>query len=95
VPLREIQRVVKQGGKAWFSTLLDGSLTELKNVWRKVDAYQHVNAFLSSKQVKLALAQAGCSTHHIYPSDLKMLGSAPFSLRRKELAFRQDTDLKI
>ncbi|UAB69303.1 malonyl-ACP O-methyltransferase BioC [Vibrio sp. SCSIO 43132] len=65
VPLREIQRVVKPGGKAWFSTLLDGSLIELKNAWSKVDAYQHVNAFLSSKQVKLALAQAGCSTHHI------------------------------
>jgi ribosomal 50S subunit-recycling heat shock protein len=32
----------------------------------------------------------------VYPSDLKMLGSATFSLiRRKELAFRQDTDLKI
>jgi biopolymer transport protein ExbB len=31
----------------------------------------------------------------LYPSDLKMLGSATCSLRRKELAFRQDTDLKI
>jgi succinate dehydrogenase/fumarate reductase flavoprotein subunit len=31
----------------------------------------------------------------LYPSELKMLGSATFSLRRKELAFRQDTDLKI
>jgi NhaB family Na+:H+ antiporter len=31
----------------------------------------------------------------LYPSGLKMLGSATFSLRRKELVFRQDTDLKI
>jgi hypothetical protein len=39
--------------------------------------------------------EAAVSVELIYPSDLKMLGSATFSLRRKELAFRQDTDLKI
>ncbi|PKF79462.1 malonyl-[acyl-carrier protein] O-methyltransferase BioC [Vibrio sp. vnigr-6D03] len=65
LPLREIRRVLNRGGRAYFSTLLDGSLLELKNAWSKVDAYQHVNEFLTSKQVKLALAQAGCSTHKI------------------------------
>lgn len=59
VPLRELKRVVKPGGRILFSTLADGSLAELKAAWQQVDQYQHVNQFLSPNEIKLALAQAG------------------------------------
>ena len=42
---KEIYRVLKPGGIFAFSTLLDGSLKELKASWSKVDGYQHVNQF--------------------------------------------------
>ncbi|MGF1685662.1 malonyl-ACP O-methyltransferase BioC [Photobacterium japonica] len=59
VPLRELRRVVKPGGRIVFSTLAEGSLHELAQAWQQVDQYQHVNEFLSQKAIKLALAQAG------------------------------------
>ncbi|GAA5645181.1 malonyl-ACP O-methyltransferase BioC [Vibrio proteolyticus] len=65
VPLAEIRRVLKPQGQAYFSTLLDGSLHELKTAWSKIDAYQHVNEFISVNQLNIALAQAGCHRHHL------------------------------
>ncbi|MGF1790476.1 malonyl-ACP O-methyltransferase BioC [Photobacterium profundum] len=59
VPLKELRRVVKPGGKIMFTTLVEGSLFELSQAWQEVDRYQHVNHFLSQKAIKLALAQAG------------------------------------
>lgn len=97
VPLRELKRVTKPGGQVLFSTLLEGSLSELNQAWTEVDGRAHVNAFLSLKQIKLALAQAGCAKHHIecvpilenYPSalalmkDLKGIGATHLSGGRK------------
>lgn len=66
-PLDEIRRVLKTSGVAYFSTLLDGSLFELKQAWMKIDTYQHVNDFITFNQVKIALAQSHC---HQYQLDL-------------------------
>jgi malonyl-CoA O-methyltransferase len=44
---REVYKALKPGGCFAFSTLLDGSLFELKDAWSKVDSEQHVNSFLS------------------------------------------------
>lgn len=65
VPLREMRRVTKPGGQLLFSTLLDGSLDELKQAWAKIDSYQHVNDFVSLNQVNIALAQSQCDEHHL------------------------------
>ena len=65
VPLRELRRVVKPGGLILFSTLADGSLSELSSSWQRVDQYQHVNNFLSQNAIKLALAQAGGVNHNL------------------------------
>jgi len=43
----EANRVLKSGGLFVFSSLVDGSLDELKRAWAKVDGMQHVNAFSS------------------------------------------------
>ncbi len=60
LPFYHINRVLKKNGKAYVSTLLDGSLFELESAWSLVDDFQHVNRFLTKNQVKLALAQSRC-----------------------------------
>ncbi|EGU32240.1 biotin synthesis protein BioC [Vibrio ichthyoenteri ATCC 700023] len=77
IPLREMSRVTKPGGQLLFSTLLDGSLRELKQAWAKIDTYQHVNDFISLNQVNIALAQSQCHTHHLdLPEIVVWYGSA-------------------
>ncbi|WP_233081756.1 malonyl-ACP O-methyltransferase BioC [Rheinheimera soli] len=44
--LQEIARVLKPGGSAVISTLLDGTLQEFKQAWAQVDSHQHINQFL-------------------------------------------------
>lgn len=47
--MQEISRVLKPGGVFVFSTLLDGTLFELKQAWSAVDDKQHVNDFFSEE----------------------------------------------
>ncbi len=103
VPLAEIKRVLTPNGRGFFTTLLSGSLTELKQSWQKIDTYQHVNNFIDMNQVKIALAQADCGTHFIdsaaitvwYDSalavmrDLKGIGATHVNGRNHGLTRRQ------
>lgn len=52
--LAEMSRVVKPGGKVAFSTLAQGSLTELAEAWQQVDGQTHVNQFLAFDTIKRA-----------------------------------------
>ncbi|ROS01932.1 malonyl-CoA O-methyltransferase [Sinobacterium caligoides] len=45
----ELKRVLKPGGRCYFSTLVDGTLTELQQAWATVDDYVHVNSFASER----------------------------------------------
>ncbi|MBW3694636.1 malonyl-[acyl-carrier protein] O-methyltransferase BioC [Vibrio sp. T187] len=81
-PLREMKRVTKMGGKLAFSTLLDGSLRELEKSWSRIDSYQHVNQFISSNQVKIALAQASCSSHQLDLPSITVWYDTAFELMR-------------
>ncbi len=51
--------VLKPGGRLVFSTLVQGSLWELKKAWQRVDPYIHVNHFLSVEAVGQAVRGAG------------------------------------
>ncbi|WP_165311718.1 malonyl-ACP O-methyltransferase BioC [Vibrio ziniensis] len=82
VPLSEIRRVLKPLGRAYFSTLLDGSLIELKRSWAKIDFHQHVNDFISFNQVKIALAQAEISKHHLNSPSMIVWYDTAFELMR-------------
>lgn len=82
VPLREMQRVTNQGGKVYFSTLVDGSLFELKQAWAKIDAYQHVNQFLTMKQINIALAQSGAIDHQLDLPAIQLWYSSAFQLMK-------------
>jgi malonyl-CoA O-methyltransferase len=82
VPLSEMKRVTKPGGSLHFSTLLDGSLLELKRSWGKIDAYQHVNDFTSLNQVKIALAQSECIHHQLDLPKIVMWYETAFGLMK-------------
>ncbi|MCG3765471.1 malonyl-[acyl-carrier protein] O-methyltransferase BioC [Vibrio cincinnatiensis] len=81
-PLTEIYRVLKPGGQAYLSTLLEGSLIELQQSWLKVDSYQHVNRFMTINQVKIALAQAGYQKIHLDLPSITVWYETAFSLMR-------------
>lgn len=81
-PLKEIRRVLREGGKGLFSTLTDGSLYELRESWKKIDAYQHVNNFITINQVKIALAQSQCHNHHLDLNLITVWYDAAFSVMR-------------
>lgn len=103
VPLSEAKRVLKPNGTIFFSTLLDGSLFELRQAWSEIDSYQHVNDFISFNRLKIALAQSQCINHALdlptikvwYPSafavmrDLKGIGATHVSGRGQGLTSRR------
>lgn len=59
--MSDVNRVLKPGGLFVFSTLLDGSLKELKNAWSAIDNKQHVNDFFSKADYERAIQESGLS----------------------------------
>jgi malonyl-CoA O-methyltransferase len=53
--LDEVMRVLKPGGLFIFSTLVDGTLFELKSSWAQVDDDQHVIDFKPESEVRALL----------------------------------------
>ncbi|RJG48456.1 malonyl-ACP O-methyltransferase BioC [Motilimonas pumila] len=51
VALAEVHRVLKPGGKLFFSTLAGKSLWQLQHAWRQVDDLQHVNEFKTEAEL--------------------------------------------
>ena len=58
--IEEILRVLKPGGLFIFSTLLDGTLHELKSSWAQVDDEQHVIDFKTDANLKAIFDKASC-----------------------------------
>ena len=50
--LSEILRVLKPGGLFIFTTLMDGTLAELKSSWAQVDDDKHVNDFKTEAELR-------------------------------------------
>ena len=53
VAISEMLRVLKPGGLIIFTTLVDGTLHELKSSWRQVDNDQHVIDFKTEQELNL------------------------------------------
>tara|TARA_B110000438_G_C15775630_1_gene633909 strand:- start:291 stop:1076 length:786 start_codon:yes stop_codon:yes gene_type:complete len=50
--INEVMRVLKPGGLFVFSTLIDGTLIELKTAWAQVDNDQHVIDFKPESEIR-------------------------------------------
>lgn len=55
----EIERVLKPGGAAVIATLGPDTLYELRESWRHVDAYAHVNEFSERAEIQSAIQSTG------------------------------------
>jgi malonyl-CoA O-methyltransferase len=53
----EIARVLRSGGLCVFTSLGPGTLKELRSAWAGVDSHQHVNTFLPSHELEVAVAR--------------------------------------
>ena len=58
--IKEIMRVLKPGGLFIFSTLLDGTLHELKSSWAQVDNEKHVIDFKTQKYMEKVFESGSC-----------------------------------
>lgn len=76
----EIQRVLSKDGVFVFSSLVDGSLCELKSAWSHVDGLQHVNAF-----AYLADYQAAVSSTTLNTTELEVQEKVLYYQKVKEL----------
>lgn len=56
--ISEIYRVLKPGGVAVVSTLMQGSLFELAQAWQTVDDFDHINHFSSLTEIQQQIALA-------------------------------------
>lgn len=65
VVLMQMKRVLKPQGQAIFSTLVEGSLAELKRAWQQVDGGSHVNDFLSSNALDAAMLELACDRYQV------------------------------
>jgi malonyl-CoA O-methyltransferase len=52
----ELARVLKPGGRCFFTSLGPATLHELRSAWAAVDAHQHVNTFLPVTELVHAAA---------------------------------------
>ncbi|MEC6795603.1 malonyl-ACP O-methyltransferase BioC [Photobacterium sp. S4TG1] len=82
VPLRELQRVVKAGGVIFFTTLMDGSLNELKCAWSNIDDKQHVNTFKSQQCIEVEIAQSGLTIEVLEYTSIAVYYSTAMKLMR-------------
>lgn len=77
----ELARVIAPGGRLLLSTLVDGTLAELRDAWQEVDpGHSHVNRFLSAEtltaEVRRVFPQARVDTVPIcllYPDLMALL----------------------
>lgn len=63
--LRQAFDAVKPGGHLLLSTLADGTLSELKQAWAKVDDFQHVNDFEKSEDLEKAIDESGFDVNSV------------------------------
>lgn len=55
--LHQFVRVTRPGGCVLFSTLTAGSLQEVHDAWRHLDAHPHANRFLTAAQIRDACGE--------------------------------------
>lgn len=82
--MKEISRVLSPKGLFVFSSLVDGSLEELKIAWSKVDDKQHVNNFFLKEEYQQAVFTSDLSIH-LLSEETKILRYQKLTDLMKEL----------
>ena len=67
----EVARVLAPGGYLVFSTLLRGTLSELRRAWSSVDRHEHVNRFYSETHWSAAVRRSGLVSRAWQPELLR------------------------
>ncbi|ERS09874.1 biotin biosynthesis protein BioC [Marinobacter sp. EN3] len=81
--LRECRRILRPGGRLAISTLLDGTLSELKQAWAEADPGQaHVNRFVPEAQWK-ALVETVLSNAKQVTETISLPYQSPMHLNRE------------
>ncbi|MEC6906520.1 malonyl-ACP O-methyltransferase BioC [Photobacterium piscicola] len=109
IPLRELQRVVRADGVILFTTLIEGSLNELKHAWSQIDDKPHVNRFKTQQRIEAEIAQSGlmietleCNSVTVYYSsamklmrDLKGIGATHLQQQRQAGLIGRQTFIEL
>jgi len=69
--LKEACRVLSSSGVLIFSIMGPQSLLSLKNAWKQVDQYTHVNPFPEATTIRQACEEAGLSIQRFERHDIK------------------------
>jgi malonyl-CoA O-methyltransferase len=68
--LRSLFNVLKPGGSAYISVVVDGTLNELKTAFQVIDNKSHINTFITSQKINDAVRNTGfniiCSNKIVY-----------------------------
>lgn len=78
--LNEACRVLKPGGYLVFSTLTQGTLSELREAWLAADNRPHVNDCLTLDQWREAATQSGLQIHTWEPEHIEVGYESPLLL---------------
>ena len=81
--LDEARRVLRPGGVLAFSSLVDGTLDELRQSWRRVDERVHVNRFRPFAEYQVLCAASGLRVRHLQQRPLALHFADLFSLTRE------------
>jgi malonyl-CoA O-methyltransferase len=81
-PLAEIKRVLKRGGHGLFTSLTNGSLTELRQAWANIDSHQHVNTFCHTNEINIALQQVSPDNYLLHCQQFVIWYSSALNLMK-------------
>lgn len=81
--LREARRVLRPGGVLAFSSLLEGTLDELRQSWRQVDEGVHVNRFRRLEDYRSLCAASGLTLRTLEQRPMVLHFPDVFSLSRE------------
>ncbi len=78
----EFKRILKPGGRVFFSTLGPQTLKELRRAWQVADTYRHVNDFLTQGAIQSQIDRSGLDGN-CQSSMMQLTYDSPIHLMRE------------